>query len=467
MKKPTAFPRSLLAVFMTAAGCASASPLIVTNLLNTGSGSLRQTITDAPSGSTINFAPSLAGQTIFLAGGQIAINKSLIIDGSALDPGIAISGNNFIRIFEVTATHSVTLVGLTLRNGSANFGGAILNNGGNLTVSGCTLRGNSAQHGGAIRSNTVLNGVKTTLVNSTITGNIASIRGGGIDNFQGLTEVIHCTITGNTAPTGEGGGIGSLGDTATLTSVGHSIITGNSGGDVDLPGSSPFNSFLSLGRNLIGNGDAASAFTASGDLTGAIPLLAPLGDYGGPTATMPPLPGSPAIEGGIMLSSTPATDQRLAIRPGIQLPDSGAVETVPISTLGLASLDGDSIPDLLEGPGGPYSQLNPALDDSTRDTDGDGSTDEQEIANSTNPLDPASRFRVTQFAITELNPVGHKFTLDFTSFPGLAYALEFDSDLDFSNPRVVTLGTATDFLTGSSDLRLAPAERFVRVRRNP
>ena len=31
-----------------------------------------------------------------------------------------------------------------------------------------------------------------------------------------------------------------------------------------------------------------------------------------------------------------------------------------------------------------------------------------------NPLDPGSRFRVTHFALSELNPAGHGFALDFT-----------------------------------------------------
>ena len=46
------------------------------------------------------------------------------------------------------------------------------------------------------------------------------------------------------------------------------------------------------------------------------PLLAPLSDYGGPTATMALLPGSPAIAGGATGPGTPATDQRGQPRTG-------------------------------------------------------------------------------------------------------------------------------------------------------
>jgi hypothetical protein len=56
------------------------------------------------------------------------------------------------------------------------------------------------------------------------------------------------------------------------------------------------------------------------------PLLAPLGDYGGPTQTMPPLPGSPAIDAGFDTGSLPATDQRGLNRVVNGIVDIGAVE---------------------------------------------------------------------------------------------------------------------------------------------
>jgi hypothetical protein len=46
------------------------------------------------------------------------------------------------------------------------------------------------------------------------------------------------------------------------------------------------------------------------NLIGGNPMLAPLGDYGGPTRTMPPLAGSPAIGKGTTGSGIPTTDQR-------------------------------------------------------------------------------------------------------------------------------------------------------------
>ena len=71
--------------------------------------------------------------------------------------------------------------------------------------------------------------------------------------------------------------------------------------------------FASQGNNLIGNTDGSSGWVGS-DLTGtsAQPLdamLAPLGNYGGPTETMALLAGSPAIGAGIAVTGV-TTDQR-------------------------------------------------------------------------------------------------------------------------------------------------------------
>src|SRR5262245_44987171 len=60
------------------------STLTVTNNLDTGAvgdGSLRGEIAAAQSGDVLNFAPTLLGQTITLTGGELAITKSLDIEG--------------------------------------------------------------------------------------------------------------------------------------------------------------------------------------------------------------------------------------------------------------------------------------------------------------------------------------------------------------------------------------------------
>jgi hypothetical protein len=57
------------------------STLTVTNNDDSGPGSLRAAIAAASSGETINFAPSLDGQTITLTSGELDIARSLDIEG--------------------------------------------------------------------------------------------------------------------------------------------------------------------------------------------------------------------------------------------------------------------------------------------------------------------------------------------------------------------------------------------------
>jgi len=52
------------------------STLTVTNILDSGPGSLRAEIAAANSGDTINFASSLDGQTVTLTSGELLINKA-------------------------------------------------------------------------------------------------------------------------------------------------------------------------------------------------------------------------------------------------------------------------------------------------------------------------------------------------------------------------------------------------------
>src|SRR6516165_10518861 len=61
------------------------STLTVLNNLDSGGGSLRAEVAAASSGDTIVFNKSLVGQTITLTSGDLAITKSLTIDGLGAD----------------------------------------------------------------------------------------------------------------------------------------------------------------------------------------------------------------------------------------------------------------------------------------------------------------------------------------------------------------------------------------------
>lgn len=114
--------------------------------------------------------------------------------------------------------------------------------------------------------------------------------------------------------------------TATLSGV---TITGGKAGAAGYGGG-----VLSAGRlaprepagyNL--DSGSTCAFARPTDLTGASPRLGPLAANGGPTRTLAPGPGSPAIDhGGTPATGCPATDQRGVPRPQGPACDIGAVE---------------------------------------------------------------------------------------------------------------------------------------------
>src|SRR5262249_55294497 len=129
------------------------STFTVTNNLDTGAlgdGSLRGEIAAAQSGDTINFAPGLAGQTISLTNGELAITRSLNIEGPGAKQ-LTVSGNHASRVFDISAGVTATIAGMTMPDGLADgsspvlagSGGGILNRG-DLTLSRDILSNNQA-----------------------------------------------------------------------------------------------------------------------------------------------------------------------------------------------------------------------------------------------------------------------------------------------------------------------------------
>jgi hypothetical protein len=353
----------------------------VLNLNDAGAGSLRQAILDTPPGGTVDFQPGLSG-TITLTSGELLINKDLTIAGPGADV-LTVSGNHASRVFDIDATFTVPISGLTITQGvarslSSPVGGGILN-AGILTLSRCTLSGSFALGTGISpgRGGGISNSGTLTVMDSTISGNTATpshSSGGGIDN-EGTLLLMGSTVSGNNVSTdglhsNGGGGIyngGTLtitnstlsGNTAgldgggiynggTLT-ISSSTLSGNSAGSVSFAGggglydsgstpailediivarntgptSSPDLSgpLNSQGHNLIGNSQGGSGY-ATTDLLNVDPRLGPLQDNGGPTQTMALLAGSPAIDAGDN-TDAPMWDQR---GPGFRRVVNGIID---------------------------------------------------------------------------------------------------------------------------------------------
>src|SRR5262249_31088772 len=110
---------------------------------------------------------------------------------------------------------------------------------------------------------------------------------------SGNLTISNSTISGNR------GGIllysrGGVANYIGVVIIQNSIVANNSGGDCWAR--TAMNAITSHGHNL--SSDGTCNFNNTGDLNNTDPLLGTLGNYGGPTQTIPLLSGSPAIDSG-------------------------------------------------------------------------------------------------------------------------------------------------------------------------
>lgn len=162
--------------------------------------------------------------------------------------------------------------------------------------------------------------------------------------------VRHCTLTGNRAGTSGGGIFRTTGAGTGSVTLLNSIVAGNTA-----PASE------NLGGPIVEQG---VNFT-SGD-----PLLAALGSYGGPTQTMPPLPGSPAIDAAGTVNPG-GTDQRGFPRfadgdlNGTAALDIGAVELHAARVANTSDSGAGSLRQAVEDPYIGYIGFDPTLSGAT------------------------------------------------------------------------------------------------------
>ncbi len=313
---------------------------------------------------------TVTGNSAHSSGGGISIRDASILTLY----GGALSGNSAGRfgggLLDDGTDAQANLYNTTVSNNSAGEGGGIATYclsyfffpAATTTLTDCTVSGNKASglggglatlhegittlYGSTVSANSagtsgggLSNQGTTTLYNSTVSGNSAGNNGGGlfnspysisIGNFHystpGQTNLTNVTVSGNTA-----GNAGGIDDAAGTVTIGNTIVAGNSATTVSRDVAGNFNS---QGNNLIGVTGNSSGWGSDLTGSGASPLaahLGVLGYYGGPTETMPLLPGSPAINAGDngLLSSGDTTDQRGTGFPRIlnSTVDIGAYET--------------------------------------------------------------------------------------------------------------------------------------------
>jgi outer membrane autotransporter protein len=231
------------------AGPVAAQTYVVTdnsdNVADTGS--LRYAITQANAnpGSTIDFASSLAGQTISLSSSLPSIEANVTINGAAA-PGLTISGGNTYRVFFVDQG-TVTLEHLNIVNGFAQggsggagyaggggglgAGGALfVNQGANVALQGVSFENNHVV-GGTGGTGVVGNGALSGGGGGGLGGNggdgsnavgiFANLGGGG----GGLTG-----NGGNSTGTNQSNGVGGVGGAPNGGAGGAGATNGQAGG---------------------------------------------------------------------------------------------------------------------------------------------------------------------------------------------------------------------------------------------
>lgn len=235
----------LLLLLFAAIATANAATITVTTTNDSGTGSLRQALADAQDNDIIGFDSALNGQAISLTSGELVINKHLTINGPG--PGLLTvkrtSGS--FRIFHITPAHTVTISGLTIRDGRGQ-GGGILNDHSTVTINNCVIRENFAVFDSDVSSGGIYNNgfgasATMTIIDSFVNDNRALRAGGGIFNEGGNglvtlsligSTVDHNGASNSSVPIGEGDGGGIYNSGQVNVMLSNSSVTNNFAGAI-------------------------------------------------------------------------------------------------------------------------------------------------------------------------------------------------------------------------------------------
>lgn len=209
----------------------AASTITVSSGADSGDGSLRAALASASSGDTIVFD---GVTTVTLTSGEISFSQANItIDGGTgvtIERSSAAGTPNFKLLNCSATTGTLTLNGLTFKNGNATSGTNVTGTGGGVysgcavEVTNCTFQDNRSSAAGA---GLYVNSGDAKLTNCTFTHNISNSAGGGLYSNGSIT-LIGCTFTNNEAVGGNGGGVRAWGSVTATDCTFTGNITRNS-----------------------------------------------------------------------------------------------------------------------------------------------------------------------------------------------------------------------------------------------
>lgn len=332
----------------------TSNTMVVTNLNDSGSGSLSQAIDDAPDGATITFTPGLHG-TIEHGGGAIRRSLTIIGPGPKSSDLVINSGG-----FGINPNHPGTItVNLTMftitdlgNTASSGYASGISSSGYSVVnISNVTFQDNNE------RRSVVTIGVSSvmTIANSAFLNNSTELSPGVIDNAGKLT-VINSTFQNNEAIAVDNGDEAiilhsTFQDTmpALISPTNRPIPVAPIQSEISAKTSlqntivaAPAGKVMCLGTIIDGGGNLQFP---NADCGATIPVgdpkLVPPQDNGGPTWTMALLPSSAAISK-LSGAQCPASDQRGFALPttagnNSQTCDIGAFQTVAASPTAVAT----------------------------------------------------------------------------------------------------------------------------------
>ena len=371
------------------------------------------------------------GGGIFHRGGRLVMTDC-VVTGNAISGDFSQGGGVYTE--GMTALIQRCRITGNTTNGSVGEGGGLATRA-ETEVRNCEFSLNEtlgpSSGGGGVYSDTDFVAVQCSFFENVVgrtTGVSGYSVGGAFANVGGTAHFDRCTITDNSAPTGDGqgGGISSL--SRETLSFRSSIIAGNQNSDIDRI--SIRTPFRDDGHNLFGFGSGVENLlspdeSSSRGITAADLMLEQSAFNGGPTLTLLPSAQSVATGRGAPLEDAETMDSRGLPRLSGTDPDVGAVERQFIS-----DSDNDGIPDDIES--NFTSGLEPGGDE---DNDGLSNSAEFQLSDPQAIADPTLRFQL------EIQPAINGLTLSFPYRTGRSFTLE--------GSQTLTLATSSDALEPS------------------